>query len=134
VNLAELKGGAVVFACAISAGVHGALVPDHFAESIGAGLGFVAATVLLASLTVWLTWRPAARSALGAAAAVLLGLLASYALTMTTGLPVLHPDPEPLDGLALTTKAVEIVGLLAATSLLWSPVPLPSGSRKEIST
>jgi hypothetical protein len=134
VNLAALKGDAVVLACAISAGVHGALVPDHFEETIGAGLGFVAATVLLASLAVWLTCRPAARSALGATAAVLLGLLASYAMAITTGLPVLHPDPEPLDGLALTTKAVEIVGLVAATSLLWSPIALPSGSRKEIST
>jgi hypothetical protein len=134
VNLAELKGGAVILACAISAGVHGALVPDHFAESIGAGLGFVAATVLLAPLAVWLTWRPAARSALGATAAVLLGLLASYAMAVTSGLPVLHPDPEPLNGLALTTKAVEIVGLLAATSLLWNPIPLQSANREETST
>jgi hypothetical protein len=134
VNLAALKGDAVVLACAISAGVHGALVPDHFEETIGAGLGFVAATVLLASLAVWLTCRPAARSALGATAAVLLGLLASYAMAITTGLPVLHPDPEPLDGLARTTQAVQNVGLVAATSLLWSPIALPSGSRKEIST
>jgi hypothetical protein len=49
------------------------------------------------------------------------GLLASYALATTTGLPVLHPDSEPVDGLALATKAIEAVGLLAATSLLWRP-------------
>jgi hypothetical protein len=64
----------------------------------------------------------------------LLGLLASYAVAVTSGLPVLHPDPEPLDGLALTTKAVEIVGLLAASSLLWNPIPLQSANREEIST
>ena len=58
-TLAELKGDVVILACAISAGIHGALVPGHFDEGTGAGLGFVAATVALAGLVVWLTWRPA---------------------------------------------------------------------------
>ena len=110
---AELERDVVILACAISAGIHGALVPAHFDESTGAGLGFAAATAALAGLVVWLTLRPASRLGLLAAAAVLLGLLGSYALAVTTGLPVLHPDPEPVDGLALVTKAVELVGLAA---------------------
>jgi hypothetical protein len=118
VSLAELRGDVVILACAISAGIHGALVPGHFDEGIGAGLGFVAATVALAGLVVWLTWRPANASALAAAAITFGGLLASYALETTIGLPVLHPDPEPVDGLALATKAIEAAGLLAAASLL----------------
>jgi hypothetical protein len=122
VTITELKGDVVIFACAISAGIHGALVPGHFDERTGAGLGFVAATVALAGLVVWLTWRPANPSALAAAAVTFAGLLASYVLATTTGLPVLHPDPEPVDGLALATKAIEAAGLLAATSLLWHPV------------
>jgi hypothetical protein len=121
VNLADLKGDVVILACAISAGIHGALAPGHFDEGTGAGLGFVAATVALAGLVVWLTWRPASASALAAAAVTFAGLLASYALATTTGLPVLHPDPEPVDRLALVTKAIEAVGLLAATSLLRRP-------------
>ena len=52
---------------------------------------------------------------------VFLGLLASYVLAVTTGLPVFHPNPEPVDGLALATKAIEAVGLLAAWSLLRRP-------------
>jgi hypothetical protein len=48
-------------------------------------------------------------------------LLVSYALAVTTGLPVLHPETEPVDGLALATKAFELVGLLAAVSLLRLP-------------
>jgi hypothetical protein len=39
--------------------------------------------------------------------------------------PLLHPYPEPVDGLALATKAIEIVGLLAATSLLRRRVATP---------
>lgn len=118
----ELRRDIVILACAISAGIHGALVPGHFDEGTGAGLGFAAATVLLAALVVALTLRPASALALAGAAAVFVGLLVSYALATTTGLPVLHPDPEPVDGLALATKAIEAVGLLAATSLLWRPV------------
>jgi hypothetical protein len=132
VSLAELRGDIVILACAISAGIHGALVPAHFDEGIGAGVGFVAATVALAGLVVWLTWRPANASALAAAALTFAGLLASYALATTTGLPVLHPDPEPVDGLALATKGIEAAGLLAASGLLWRPrvaatLPQPKG-------
>ena len=120
-SLADLRGDVVIFASAISAGIHGALAPEHFDEGIGAGLGFVAATVALTGLVVWLTWRPADASALAAAALTFAGLLASYALATTTGLPVLHPDPEPVDGLALVTKAIEAAGLLAASGLFWRP-------------
>ena len=117
-TLADLRSDFVILACAISAGIHGALTPSHFDEGTGPGLGFAAATVALTGIVVWLTWRPGSVLALAAAAATLSGLLASYALAITTGVPLLHPHPEPVDGLALATKAVEIVGLLAATSLL----------------
>jgi hypothetical protein len=133
VSLAELRGDVVILACAISAGIHGALVPEHFGEGTGAGLGFVIATIALAGLVVWLTWRPANASALAAAALTLGGLLSSYALATTTGLPVLHPDPEPVDGLALVTKGIEAAGLLAASGLFWRPrvaaiLPRPKGT------
>jgi hypothetical protein len=131
VTLTVLKGDVVILACAISAGIHGALVPGHFAEGAGSGAGFLAATIALAGLVVWLTARPTSRLALAAAAAVFLGLLASYALAVTSGLPLLHPEPEPVDGLALATKAIEAAGLVAASSLLWRPVaavnPQPKG-------
>jgi hypothetical protein len=133
VSLAELKRDLVILACATSAGIHGALVPEHFDEGVGAGLGFAAATAILAGLVVWLTRRPASLPALTTAAATFAGLLASYALAVTTGLPVLHPDPEPVDGLALATKAIEAAGLIAASGLLWRSriamaLPQPKGA------
>jgi hypothetical protein len=123
----------VIITCAISAGIHGALAPEHFAEGMGAGIGFVAATVALAALAVALTVRPAGALPLTAAVAVFAGLLASYALAITTGVPLLHPDREPADGLAFATKAIEAVGLLAAWSLarrpsLAFPIPHPKGT------
>jgi hypothetical protein len=116
----------VIVACAISAGIHAALSPEHFREGTGAGVGFLAAALILAAVAVGLTRRPGSALLLGVAAASLAGLLGSYALAATTGLPLLHPEPEPVTGLALFTKGVEAVGLLAAASSLtaFSP-PLP---------
>jgi hypothetical protein len=120
VTLAELRTDLVVFACAISAGIHGALAPDHFEEGTGAGVGFIVATVLLAVYAVVLTRKPT-QVAFVATAAVFAGLIASYALVITTGLPVLHPEPEAADGLALVTKAIEAVGLVLAASIVRRP-------------
>ena len=115
----NLRRDVVILACAVSAGIHGALAPAHFAEGTGAGVGFVASTILLAALAVVLTVRPASSLPLAGAAIVFAGLLGSYALATTTGLPLLHPQPEPVDGLALATKAFEVVGLVTALNLLW---------------
>ena len=116
----ELRTDALIVICAISAGIHAALAPDHFRETTGAGVGFVAATVLLAVLAVVLTLQPS-QAAFAAAAAVFAGLIGSYGLAVTTRIPVIHPDVDPLEGLALATKAIEAVGLaLAAWALPWS--------------
>jgi hypothetical protein len=121
VRLAELSGDIVILACAVSAGIHGALVPDHFGEGTGTGVGFVLATVLLVALAIGLTRHAESERVLACAMVAFLGLLASYVLAVTTGLPVLHPNPEPVEGLALATKAIEAVGVLAAWSLLRRP-------------
>ena len=113
----DLARDLAIVACAVSAGVHGALVPTHLAESTAAGSAFAASAVVLAGLAVALTSRPTPASAAGTAA-VLGGLLAAYAVAVTTGMPVLHPEPEAIDGLGLFTKAVEATGLIAATHLV----------------
>ncbi len=114
---AELERDLVIVACAISAGIHAALVPAHLAEGVAAGIAFGAAAALAVVVTVAVT-RRASSTALAAAAALFAGLVGSYALAVTTGLPVVHPHPESVEGLALFTKAVELVGLGAAADLL----------------
>lgn len=114
----SLRRDVVILACAVSAGIHGALAPAHFGDGVGAGAGFVVSTVLLAVLAVVLTLRPAGTLPLAGAVVVLAGLLGSYALATTTGLPLLRPRPEPVDGLALATKGIETLGLATAASLL----------------
>jgi len=124
---------AVVLASAISAGIHGALTPQHFAEGSAAGAGFLAATLLLGALALALTTWPTSVLALAAAMPLFVGLIGSYAFAVTTGLPVLHPEVEPLDGIALFTKAIEVIALAAVvTLLLRRPVgvvtPRPKGT------
>lgn len=117
---AELRTDVVIVACAISAGIHAALAREHFRETALAGAGFVVAALLLAALALVLTRRPT-EATLAAAALVLAGLIGSYVLAVTTGIPVLHPDVDPVEGLAVLTKVVEALGLVAAAAGLRRP-------------
>jgi hypothetical protein len=112
----------VIVALAISAGIHAALTPDHLAEGAGAGAGFAISTALLAVVAVALT-RAVSTGGLASAAVLFGGLLLSYGLAVTTGFPLLHPEREAIDGLALFTKVVELLGLVGATHLLWGRQP-----------
>ena len=114
----SLRRDVVILACAVSAGIHGALAPAHFDDGVGAGIAFAVSAAVLAGLALWLTLRPAGPLPPAVAALVFAGLLVSYALATTAGVPVLHPEPEPVDGVALATKAFELVGLVTASSLL----------------
>jgi hypothetical protein len=107
-----------IASCAASAGIHGALTPDHFGEGTGAGGGFLVATALLAALAAAMLLRPESRTAVALAGAVLAGLIVAYGLAVTTGVPILHPEQEPVEGLALGTKLVEAAGLVAAWLVL----------------
>ncbi len=125
----ELRSDIIILACAVSAGIHAALVPAHFREGLGPGIGFVVATGLLAVLAVVLTRRPS-QLALAGAATVFVGLIFGYALATTTGIPVVHPEVEAVAGLAVFTKAVELVGLFTASSLIGRPLPAAFPSPK----
>jgi hypothetical protein len=120
VSAATLLRDFVIVACAISAGIHAALTPEHFREGAGAGGGFLAATALSAAFALALTRRPTP-AVTAAAALTFAGLIGSYALAVTTGVPLLHPEVEAVDGLALVTKAIEAAGLIAALLLLRDP-------------
>lgn len=117
-SLAALRHDVVILACAISAGIHGALVPEHLAEGRGLAFAFAVSAASLAAAAAALTLRPASGRAVATAALLLAGPLVAYAAAATSGLPLLHPEPEAVTGLGLATKAVEAAGLLAASSLL----------------
>ena len=116
-----VKSDVVVLVCAISAGVHAALAPEHFSHSVATGVGFAASAVALAALALLLARDPTSRPGLIAAVLVLAGLLVAYLFAITTGVPVFLPDPEPVELVAVLTKIFELAALVAAVSLLASP-------------
>jgi hypothetical protein len=111
---ASYERDAVAIACAISAGIHAALAGDHAA--------FAPAAVLLGAVTVAML-RGGGRRTTAAAAGLLALLIGAWVLAVTTGVPLLHPDPEEVEGIALFTKTVELLGLAAALDLLTRPLP-----------
>ena len=119
-SFAELRTSIVILVCAISAGIHGALAQYHFDEGRGAGLGFVVATVLLVVPPSWARGHPrrvgSPRREPSSPACS-----GSYALVVATGMPVLHPETDAVEALALFTKAVGAIGLVFVMSLRSSP-------------
>lgn len=107
----------VVAACAVSAGAHAGLVPEHLREAPQVGVAFVVATGLLLASATALAIRPGSLGAARGAALLLAGLVALYAASRTTGIPLLEPDTEPLDAVGVTTKLVEGLGLVFALRL-----------------
>jgi hypothetical protein len=107
----------LIVCCAISAGVHAALVPEHVRESAVTGAGFALATAALVLVVIGLTVWPQRQAVTSVGALVLLGLVVSYAVASTSGIPILHPDVDPVDALGVLTKAVEVLGLGLALQL-----------------
>jgi hypothetical protein len=107
----------LIVCCAISAGVHAALVPEHMRESVVTGAGFALSTVALVAAVVGLTVRPERRAVTSFSALALLGMVVAYVVASSSGIPVLHPDVDPVDMLGVSTKAVEVLGLVLAIRL-----------------
>jgi hypothetical protein len=108
----------LITVCAVSAGVHAALTPEHLREGTGPGAGFALATALLALAVALLTVRPYSAAAIAGSAILLLGLIVSYAAATTTGLPVVHPEREQIEVVGAATKLIEAAGVVAAALLL----------------
>lgn len=113
-----MAGVVVVGACAVSAGVHGALVPEHLQEAPALGVSFVVASILFLFASAVLVMRSGDQRAAQVTALLLAGLIASWAVSRISGIPVLQPRPESVDGLGLVTKLVEVLGLGFAVWLI----------------
>jgi hypothetical protein len=118
----------LILVCAASAGVHAALAPEHWRESVASGAAFAVAAIALAACGVMLDRRPGSRLAVRAAAALLAGLIGAYLVTRLTALPPLAEHAEPVDGVGLVTKLVEVVGLISALLVGQRSASGPRGS------
>src|SRR4029453_17905735 len=107
----------ILSACAFSAGAHIALAPKHLVESAALGLGFLAAAALLLALGLGAYTRPHSVRIPLLIALLSAALIAAYIASRSVGLPILHPEPEPMDAVGVTTKAAELVALILSLRL-----------------
>lgn len=122
--------GAVLVACAFSAGIHLALIPGHAEESAGLGAAFGLAGGLLLVLGIGVFMRPRSAAAALATALLLAALIGAYLISRGAGLPWTGHGPEPFDAVGLLTKAAELAALVASVHLYAvtkrsRPRPLP---------
>jgi len=101
----------VALVCAGGAGVHAALVPEHYEEGgIRLGGAFAVSAVLL-GICALLSSRSTGRAL---PVVVLLGTALAYLLSRTTGIPLLIDEPEEPDVLGLVTTVAEVVAAAVA--------------------
>lgn len=97
--------------CALSAGVHAALVRPHAAESTLLAGAFALVTVGLAGAAYVQAVAPTAVTST-AVATLLVSVAVAYLLSRTTGLPGLTVHTEPFDALGTVTSCAEVVAAL----------------------
>ncbi|HET9893425.1 MAG TPA: hypothetical protein VFQ44_00575 [Streptosporangiaceae bacterium] len=105
-------------ACAGGAGVHAALIGEHFEESALLGLAFTAAAVALAAVALVVRRPRHDRWAIAVATLTLAVIGGSYLLSRSTGIPVLIVQPEHIDPLGTVTTAAELAGALCGAVLM----------------
>ncbi|HEX5225140.1 MAG TPA: hypothetical protein VFW29_08425 [Solirubrobacteraceae bacterium] len=115
--------------CAISAGVHAGLVPEHLQSEPREGAAFIVAAVLLLAVAGGVSARPDVARLAGIAAVLFAGLVCAYVATRTSGIPWLAPDRESVDALGVVTNVVELAGLALALGRLLVPHGRPRERR-----
>lgn len=108
-----VAGDFCALVCAVSAGVHGALVIPHADESTALAVAFAAATVALAiaALGEALVATPGVSVMVGA---LLLAMATAYLLSRTSGIPGLTQHPEPFDPLGVALSLLEVAAATVA--------------------
>ena len=129
-NITSKRTGLLALAVTFSAGIHAALVPEHLKEMPPLGYAFIAAAIVGAALAWALVSRPTDRRLPLLAGLFCLGQIATWVLFVTVPVPGFSGTPEPIEAIALVSKAAELLGIL-----LVLPLALPRrNGRLSIST
>jgi hypothetical protein len=111
------RTGLLALAVMFSAGIHAALVPEHLREMPPLGYSFIAAAAIGGVLALALVARPDDRRIPPLAGLFCLGQIAAWALFVSVPMPGFSGTPEPIETIALLSKAIESVGVMLAFPL-----------------
>ena len=111
------RANLLALAVAFSAGIHAALVPEHLEEMPRLGGLFVAAAAIGGFLAIALVSRPDDRRISFVAGLFCLGQIAAWALFVSVPVPGFPGTPEPIEPIALVSKAIEAAAVALALSL-----------------
>ena len=119
-NVTARRTGLLALVVTFSAGIHAALVPEHLKEMPPLGYSFIGAAVIGAVLAWALVSRPNDRGIPLLAGLFCLGQIVTWLLFVTVPIPLFSGTPEPVETIALVSKAVELYGFAIALSLATS--------------
>jgi len=109
--------GLLALAVSFSAGIHAALVPKHLEEMPALGRAFVVAAAIGGVLAIALVSHPGDRRISLLAGLFCLGQSGAWALFVSAPVPGFSGTPEPIEAVALVSKAVEAIGVAVAFRL-----------------
>jgi hypothetical protein len=111
------RANLLALAVTFSAGIHAALVPEHLEEMPRLGELFIAAAAIGGSLAIDLVLRPGDRRISFVAGLFCLCQIAAWALFVSVPVPGFPGTPEPIEAIALVSKAIEAAAVALAFSL-----------------
>ena len=117
-NLTAKRTGLLALAVTFSAGIHAALAPEHLKEMPPLGYAFIVAAAIGAVLAWALVSRPNDRRISLLAGIFCLGQIVTWVLFVTTSVPGFSGTPEPVESIALVSKAAELLGIVIALQLV----------------
>jgi hypothetical protein len=112
------RTGLLALAVTFSAGIHAALAPEHLKEMPPLGYAFIAAAAIGGAIAWALVARPNDRRILALAALFCVGQIVTWALFVTVHVPGFSGTPEPVETIALVSKAAELIAIVLAFPLL----------------
>jgi hypothetical protein len=112
------RTGLLALAVTFSAGIHAALVPEHLKEMPPLGYSFIAAAAIGGAIAWALVARPNDRRIPALAALFCVGQIVTWALFVTVHLPGFSGTPEPVETIALVSKAAELIAIVLALPLV----------------
>lgn len=105
------RAGLLALAVTFSAGIHAALAPEHLKEMPPLGYAFIAAALIGAGIAAALIARPTDQRLPLLAGLFCLAQILTWVLFVTVPVPGFTGTPEPVETIALVSKAAELAGL-----------------------